>query len=153
VIRSALLEEGRGRFTDSVEAISGKLQRVQYRIEYGDETARARVSIIEGGLVRLIRVIGTAEQVAAAEAEMILLSFRLRGDQVARKSPEAPSTGGMIAPAQKSASPLQIDEPTIIADGRQPVFKDIARNCGFLIGLEIGEYWHYDPSNYAYIKK
>jgi hypothetical protein len=138
-LRSALLEEGRGRFTDSVEAVSGKLQGVQYRIEYGDEIARARVFISEGGLVRLIRVIGTAEQVAAAEAEMILLSFRLPGDQVARKSPEAPSTGGMIAPAPKSTSPLQIDEPTIIAGGRQPVFKDIARNGGYLIGLEIGE--------------
>ena len=136
LIRSGLLDEGRGRFTDSIEAVSGSLQGVQYRIEYGDEVARARVFIGEGGLVRLVRVIGTADQVAAPEAETILISFRLPGDRIVAKAPNRPSTGGTMIP--RNVAPAIGIGPTIIAGGRAPVFKDMAPSGGLLIGLEIG---------------
>ena len=122
LVRSALLGEGRGRFTESVEAQSGPLQGVQYRVESGDEVARARVFIGRGGLVRLVRVAGTAEQVATPEAETILLSFRLAGDRPAAKDSDPP------ADPKKGA--------TILGSVRDPVFKAVGPAGGVLVGLE-----------------
>jgi len=136
LLRTALLDEGKGRFTDSVEAESGTLQGVQYRIEYGDDVARARVFIGQGGQVRLVRVMGTADQVVAPEAETILLSFRLPGDQVASKAPNRPPAGVPNIP--KDIAIARGNDPTIIAGGRAPLFKDVAPKDGLLIGLEIG---------------
>ncbi|MBO0700098.1 MAG: trypsin-like peptidase domain-containing protein, partial [Zavarzinella sp.] len=116
MIRSALLDEGRGRFTESVEAQSGTLQGVQYRIEYDDEAARARV-FIGRGVVRLVRVAGTAEQVATQEAETILLSFRLPADRSARKAPEGRPAAGGPRPAPSVVAPRRESGPTIIAGG------------------------------------
>jgi S1-C subfamily serine protease len=132
-IRSLLLDEGRGRFTESVEAQSGSLQGVQYRIEYDDEVARARV-FIGRGVVRLVRVAGTADQVAAREAETILLSFRLPGDKGPEVSAprEIPRPSGKDVPARHPAGPM------IIAGERSPPFKDVAPKGGVLIGLEVG---------------
>jgi S1-C subfamily serine protease len=136
LLRTALLDEGKGRFTESVHAESGTLQGVQYRIEYGDEVARARVFISRGGLVRLVRVIGTADQVVAPEAETILLSFRLPGHALAAQTPKRPPPGG--TPTPKDIAPPRGKEPTIVAGGGAPLFKDVAPNGGLLIGLEIG---------------
>lgn len=138
MIRSALLDEGRGRFTESIEAQSGSLQGVQYQIDYGDEVARARVFISRGGIVRMVRVVGAADQVASAESETILQSFRLPNDRSAGKTPESPSTGGIPRSPPRTITPRPGSEPTIIAGGGAPIFKDVAPNGGMLIGLEIG---------------
>ena len=111
---------------------------MQYRIEYGSETARARVFIGRGGIVRLVRVVGTADQMASPEAEAILLSFRLPGDNAAAKSPKnAPSGGPPVLPP-KNVPANQGNEPTIIAGGFAPPFKDVAPEGGLLIGMEFG---------------
>jgi hypothetical protein len=134
LLRAALLNEGKGRFTESAAARSGSLQGVQYRIEYGDEIARARVFIGRGGRVRLVRVMGTADQVATPDAEVILLSFRLPGDQLAAKTPQPPPVGG--AGSRPSKPAYHGKEPIILGSIRDPVFKTVGPAGGVLIGLE-----------------
>ena len=134
LVRAALLDEGRGRFTESVAAESGTLQGVQYRVEHGDEVARARVFLGRGGLVRLVRVAGTAEQVATPEAETILLSFRLPGDRRPAKGSGPPPAGGAGPPPADAAD--RAKGATILGSVRDPVFKTVGPAGGVLVGLE-----------------
>ena len=136
MLRSALLDEGKGRFTESVEVKSGSLQGVQYRIEYGEAVARARVFISRGGVVRLVRVIGTADQVTTPEAEMILLSFRLPSDSIATKTQEPPSAGRLPLPTPKGGTQSQGKSPTILGSVHDPKFKTVGPTGAILIGLE-----------------
>jgi S1-C subfamily serine protease len=131
LVRSALLDEGRGRFTESVEVKSGSLSGVQYRIAFGDEIARARVFIGRSGLVRLVRVMGTADQVATPEAETILQSFRLPRDEFAAKTPEV---GGGNFESPKSVYRGKV--PFILGSIRDPIFKTVGPAGAVLIGLE-----------------
>jgi hypothetical protein len=138
LLRTVLLEDGKGRFTDSVEAQSGSLNGVQYRIDYGDEIARARVFISQGGVVRLVRVIGTTDQVAALEADMILLSFRMSGDQLVGRNVVPPRVGGLPRLPAKGLEVPNGKQPFIVAGGHASAFKDVGPEGGMLIGLEIG---------------
>jgi len=130
-IRNGLRDETRARITESVEAQSGTLAGAEYRLEAGAEVTRVRV-YLQGLRIFTVRVVGTADQVASAEAETILVSFRKPGDVMA-KGPgrnDPPPVEPKVVPAGQ--------QPEIIAGGRAPAFKDVAPDAGLLIGLEIG---------------
>jgi S1-C subfamily serine protease len=150
LLRSALADEESGRVAQVDEVSTGLLSGVQYRLDLGDEIARLRVYIDLGRRVRVVRVSGPADLVDAPEAETILRSYRLPGDALVAKAPEAPAVSRPPVPGPKpgprprpGADPdpvtlLRELEPTIIAGGFAPQFKDVAPDGGLLIGLELG---------------
>ncbi len=130
-VRTTLKAETKGRITEATDAQLGNLGGAEYRIESGSEITRVRV-YVSGQRIYVARVVGTADQVAAAEAETILVSFRRPGDVAAKRPDPPPST----VPTPKDGGSGK--EPTIIAGGNAQRFKDVSPDAGLLIGLEIG---------------
>jgi hypothetical protein len=128
-VRNTLRAETKGRMTDSVEAQSGGLAGAEYRLESGSEVTRVRVYVL-GTRIYTARVVGTADQVAAAEAETILVSFRRPGDlaikpnpkEIAGKEPKVVNGG---------------KEPTILGSVNDPKFKTVGPDGAILIGVEV----------------
>jgi S1-C subfamily serine protease len=129
-IRNSLRTEA-GRITDATEVQSGGLGGAEFRLESGAEVTRVRTYLM-GQRLYMVRVTGTADQVATAEAETILVSFRRPGDVMA-KGPDRKDP----VPAEPKDVVVGKDI-VIIAGGNAPRFKDVSPDAGVLIGMEIG---------------
>ncbi|MCE9567329.1 MAG: serine protease [Planctomycetes bacterium] len=121
MFRKAIVAEMKGRLTESKEAQMGMLPGVEAVIESGNVITRARI-FVSGARVFIVQVTGAVDQAAGPDGETILSAFRLPG--AVAKVPNEVVTPGK--------------EPTVIAGGNNPLFKDIAPEGGLLIGLEIG---------------
>jgi S1-C subfamily serine protease len=130
-VRRTLRAETKGLITEATATEIGTLYGVDYRLESGSEVTRVR-AYVSAKRIYVVRVVGTASQVATAEAETILVSFRRPGDVVVK------------APDRKDPAPAEPKDVVIgkdiviVAGGGAPRYKDVSPDAGVLIGLEIG---------------
>ncbi|VTR96086.1 trypsin-like serine protease with c-terminal pdz domain : Trypsin-like serine protease with C-terminal PDZ domain OS=Singulisphaera acidiphila (strain ATCC BAA-1392 / DSM 18658 / VKM B-2454 / MOB10) GN=Sinac_0451 PE=4 SV=1: Trypsin_2 [Gemmata massiliana] len=125
--RTTLRDETKGRITESVEARAGDLTGAEYRLESGSEVTRARV-YVQGQRIYVVRVTGTADQVAGLSAETILMSFQRPGEVRAQVPPTTPAAPKVLGVGK---------EPHILGSiEHDPKFKTVGPAGGVLIGLE-----------------
>ncbi|HEY1186974.1 MAG TPA: serine protease, partial [Gemmata sp.] len=127
---AALRNETGGQIVDSTEVRSGTLDGAEFRLEAGAKVTRVR-SYVQGSRVHLVWVTGTAVQVAGADAETILVSFRKPGElQAGNPKPPGP------APAEPKVV-TGGKSPTILGSiERDPKFKTVGPDGAVLIGVE-----------------
>jgi len=124
MFRNSLVKDISGRVAETRPVASGTLTGEEYAIESGGLHTRARV-FASAGRVHTVQVTGTPDQIASIEAEILLSSYRLPGETA-----KGPTVAGPVTPPGK--------EPTIIAGGNNPLFRDLAPKSGLLIGMEFG---------------
>jgi S1-C subfamily serine protease len=130
LIRDAVVAEVGGRVTDTKDVQFGPVPGVEFTVESGRQAARVRLFVMMSR-VCLIQVNGSPEQVAGAEAEMMLNSFRLPDRGAGR-----PGAGAM-EPVSPTAN-----APTVVGGNGGgpfggPAFKDLAPAGGLLVGVEV----------------
>ena len=133
MIRNVLRDEINGRITESTEFKVAGIGGAEYRVEAGRLVTRARVLVL-GAKVYIVSASGTGEQVAAADAETFLNSYRVpnRAGVPPSPSPQPP------LPTPTPPGPSAGRGPRIQGGGGDPEFADSAPAGGVLVGLEVG---------------
>ncbi len=131
LIREAVVAEVGGRVTDTKEVQFGTIPGIEFTVESGRQAARVRL-FVSLARVCLIQVSGTPDQVAGAEAEMMLNSFRppvrgVAGPGVGAIEPVSPTAKGPTVVGGNGPGPF----------GGSPHFKDLAPAGGLLVGVEV----------------
>ncbi len=117
LFRGAIAADFKGRVTDTKETELVNLTGVEYLIEAGTSHARARI-FVSGTRLYVVSVSGPAVDVTGAEATTILGAYRL------------PSASSVAGKEPTEASGPKGKDPTIIAGGSAPLFKDVAPGEG-----------------------
>ncbi|MBN9121575.1 MAG: hypothetical protein J0I06_20910, partial [Planctomycetes bacterium] len=143
LFRGAVVKATGGRVTESKDAAVGTLSGAEYVIEARGTVTRAKI-YVAGSRVYIVSVSGAPDQVSGAEAETLLLSYRLPGTTAVAKGPNDTAVmpkGGDTTVAPKggdTAVTPKAKDPVILGHPNDPVFRDVAPAGGYLIGLEVG---------------
>jgi len=99
-------------------------------------SSRVRV-YLRGSRVHIVQVLGPAEQVGGAEAEILLSAYRLSAVGAVAPPPGLPGPPPVVLPpAPRVAANLPGTNPAVVG-GKDPFFKDAAPKGGLLVGVEV----------------
>jgi S1-C subfamily serine protease len=136
--RDAYIEGTKGKVEDEKPIQQGRLAGKEFLIQTGTGRSRLRIFTL-GSRIYLASVVGSPEQVEAAEATTFLDSFRLpdrpTAPDVAGPTPPAAGRPGPARPGQFNAL---TGETEIMGGTFDKQFKDEAPAGGLLIGFEVG---------------
>jgi S1-C subfamily serine protease len=129
LIRGDLLTGIRGRVVEARVVEMGAVAGEEYLIQSGPLSTRARV-FVSGPRAYLVRVTGTADQLARKEADILLAAFHVPGPAKAPAVVATPKAKEVVVPRGR--------DPVVVGGGSAPLFKDVAPASGLLVGLELG---------------
>lgn len=143
LIRRDLLTEIKGRVVESKVVEMGTVAGEEYAIQAGPLTTRVRV-FVSGPRAYLVRVTGTADQLARKEADTLLAAFHLPGPAkapavaTAPKKEATPPRPKPPTPPPAATTTPKAKDPTILGGYTNNTFKDAAPDGGLLVGFEFG---------------